>query len=821
MRRTLAILLLTLMACGSLAAQTTKVRGRVTDADTGDPIPFAGVFFKGTSIGISADSEGYYSLETRDSTARVLVCYLLGYDTQERDIKSGVFTQADFALKLHDVRLSGASVKADNRKAKRLLALIEANRDRNDPEKRLSYQCDIYSKVELDLANAREQLQGTKAMKQFDFVFDYVDTSAVSGRSYLPALMSESVIHRRHLLNPAVDTEEILGNRVSGINPDANLLTQFTGSMHLKINFYKPFINAFGLELPSPLKSDGLLYYNYFIIDSVKLDGRKTYQVRYHPKTFISSPAFDGEMNIDAEDFALRSIHARMKHGGNVNWLRDLALDAEYERSSDGTWFYRQDDIYGDFSVVMADSSRVMSVLGTRKMTFSNPSFEPQEMPDLSSGIVKVNPEANFRDEHWWQNNRPFELSHKERGIYTMVDRIKEQPLYKVAYDFVSTLVNGYYDVGPVGFGQVFKTFSANNLEGFRPRFGMHTSTQLSKKWRWSGYLAYGFRDHQFKGGLTYERMLSKDPTSKLTLDAHYDVTQIGRAASQFTMDNILNSLWYGNQKLCPMSEFSALYEHEFSMDCNVAFSASAKRWYANEFVPMVTRDGTGIPSLASNELHLQTRFSHEETVNRGHFIKKYVHSRYPVFTVDLSGSVPGLRSNDWGYFRPELTLDWVFNVPPLGKSKMRASTGTILGQVPYPLLFMYGGNATNLVNRNAFSCMDYFEFAADTWATFFWLHNFHGFFLGKIPFLRDLKLREEVELKMAYGTLREENNPQNAPLVFPEGMTTLGKVPYVEVSAGLSNIFKILRVDGCWRLTHRRHDGPNFKVMVGIDFSF
>jgi hypothetical protein len=34
-------------------AQTTKVKGRVTDAKTGEPIPFASVFFKNTTIGVS------------------------------------------------------------------------------------------------------------------------------------------------------------------------------------------------------------------------------------------------------------------------------------------------------------------------------------------------------------------------------------------------------------------------------------------------------------------------------------------------------------------------------------------------------------------------------------------------------------------------------------------------------------------------------------------------------------------------------------------------------------------------------------------------
>ncbi|MBP5521455.1 MAG: carboxypeptidase-like regulatory domain-containing protein, partial [Bacteroidales bacterium] len=86
MRRFVLILCM-LLASASLLAQTTKVRGTVTDADTGEPIPFAGIFFKDTTIGLTADIDGKYTLETRDPAARILVCQLLGYDTQEKEVK--------------------------------------------------------------------------------------------------------------------------------------------------------------------------------------------------------------------------------------------------------------------------------------------------------------------------------------------------------------------------------------------------------------------------------------------------------------------------------------------------------------------------------------------------------------------------------------------------------------------------------------------------------------------------------------------------------------------------------------------------------------
>ena len=105
-----ALLLLLGIVC---QAQTTKVRGRVTD-ENGEGIPFAGVYFKGTTIGITADIDGYYNLETRDLGCRLLTAQLLGYDTASKQVHPGTFNEVNFVLPLTDNQLSGAKVKADN-----------------------------------------------------------------------------------------------------------------------------------------------------------------------------------------------------------------------------------------------------------------------------------------------------------------------------------------------------------------------------------------------------------------------------------------------------------------------------------------------------------------------------------------------------------------------------------------------------------------------------------------------------------------------------------------------------------------------------------
>ena len=835
------LLIFALLTVALTAGAQTKVIGTVTEAGTGEPIPFAGIYFKDTTVGLTADINGRFTLETLDPKAEILVCQLLGYKTQEKKVKHGAFSHVDFVLELSDTQLPGAFVKADNRRIKRLLANINANRYRNDPDARPSYKCDIYNKMELDLSHPKEYLDNKVINKQFGFIFDYMDTSAVSGVPYLPFMISESIVERRHTADPLIDNETITANHISGINPDANMLSQFTGSMHLRANFYRPFINTFNIEFPSPIQQSGLLFYNYYIIDSLQLDGRKTYLVRFHPKPNISSPAFDGEMHIDAEEFALKSIKAKMVKGGNVNWIRDIVLESDYQRLPDSTWFFSHDKLYADFSLALGDSSKVVSMIGTRQLHYENLDFSALEPLDPGDGKVKVLPEANNMDEAYWAEARPYDLTEKEKGIFNMVKQVQDVKLYKDVYKFIYTLVISHFDIGPIGLS-IGQIVSSNSLQGIKGRIGIHTSKELSKTFRATGFVSYAPtapKGWQFDGGLTYEHLFCKEPQRKLTLDGRFEAYQLGKGQSNLTSDNILTSFWGQQSKLTWMSNFSALYEHEFSMNFNLEAEMALKRFYASKFVQMDTWNNTSYPSVAINELRLMGRFSWEETVNRGFYTKTYLHTDYPVLFFTLDGSIPGLRPNDIGYFKPQFELLWKFRIPPLGVSQIDINAGTIVGKVPWMLLQMYPGNATPILDKTAFSCMEFFEFGSDTWATLFWYHCFNGFFLGKIPLINKLQLREEVSFKMAYGTLSDRNNGTDpkygAMMRFPqwdngEMMKTLNGVPYMEAGVGVSNIFRIFRVDFIWRLSHREvpmADGSMqparrlFTVNVGAEMKF
>lgn len=833
--RRLVVLLLSLVATCA-AAQTTKVRGRVTDSSDGEGIPLAAVYFKGTTIGVTSDLDGYYYLESRDVATDTLCVQILGYETVEKRVHLHGFNTLDFKVKATDTRLTASLVKPDNRRMRRILKLIDRNRDRNNPEKKDAYKCDIYNKMELDLTNAQDQNWGRTFMNNFGFVFEYMDTSSLNGMPCLPVMISETRGRRYHTKNPAMDKEILEASRISGLNKD-NFLQQFTGSLRLKVNLYDPFINAFNVDIPSPISASGNAYYDYFLIDSLNVNGRKTYYIRFHPNKMFTSPVLDGEMRIDAEEGALVTFRGKMVKERSLNWVRDMSVDIEYQRTEDGTWFYKTDRLDADFSLTLRDSSSMMSFIGSRELHYMNPVFERPTDEESRSlrHFVTVLPGANDKDEKYWEAERPYELSEKEKGIYTMVDTIKTIPLYKHTYKFLETVEEDYYDFGKVGYGPVFSTLSYNGTEGVRLRAGLRTTTEFSKKLRLSGYMAYGTKDHSIKGGAKMEYLFSKDLFRKLTIEARKDFIQLGNGTGQYEESNIIESILtrQGGTRKSPYEELTIRYEHEWPAVVNNTFALETRRIHSNGFVPMIAPDGTEIPYVMMTQAHLTTRFSWKESVSRGNFKKMSLYSKYPILSLDIMGSLKGLL-NDYGYLRTELRGSYRMPMPPIGFAKIRFNAGYIAGSVPYPFLKLHAGNASYIMSTHAFSCMGYYEFASDKWAELFYEHNFGGFFLGHVPLLKLLNLREMFSVKCAWGSLSEKNNgipgqSGDAPMLFPAGMSSLEK-PYVEVAAGVSNIFKLFRVDGNWRLTHRKVDLPDgtsrkadnlFTVTVGVELEF
>jgi len=96
------------------SAQVNKISGTITDADSGEPIPFANVFFASTSIGISSDMEGKFVLQNFPNGKYDFTVAYVGYEPFQQAFEfNGSEFRLTINLKTEEVKLSEVIVKAD------------------------------------------------------------------------------------------------------------------------------------------------------------------------------------------------------------------------------------------------------------------------------------------------------------------------------------------------------------------------------------------------------------------------------------------------------------------------------------------------------------------------------------------------------------------------------------------------------------------------------------------------------------------------------------------------------------------------------------
>lgn len=830
MKFKLVVSFIILFFLGNLvSAQSTRVKGKVTDAKTGEILPLVNVFFKGTTVGMTTDFDGEYSIETREEVTELQASFV-GYLPQTVKINKGAFNTVDFRLEPQVIDLDEVKVTPGENPAHVILRNVSKNKPRNNPSRFSEYYCKTYTKMELDLTNIKPGFKNKKLQKNFGFIFDHMDTSVVTGKAYLPVMISEASADYYYRKSPSLSREIVKASRISGIEEDYTL-AQFTGHLHVNVNLYDNYIDIFEVRFASPLSDHGLLFYKYFLVDSLHIDGRKTYKIRFHPKSF-STPVMDGEVNIDSTTWALQSAHVKMMKGLNINWIRHLVMDNENQLLNDSTWFPKQDKIFADFSIVMSDSAKMVSFLGHRQVDYSDVNLQPvipKEVLRMDNNVI-IDNQVLKNDDRYWDTIRPFALSDKEKQIYGMVDSIKNVPLYQNIYDIVTMVLGGYYNTKYVELGPYFKLLSFNEQEGCRFQFGARTTTDFSKKIRLFGYGAYGTKDKRMKGGGGFDYSFRELPTSRLTMSFKHDVVQLGAGINAFTEGNILSSIFSrgDNDRLSMVNQFDVNFEQEWRQGISNTLGIQVRDIFSNDFVPFIKPDGLIMPSIQSTILRLNTRLSKNEIVIRKPFDKYSLGSDYPIIGIDLAMGLKGVFKNDYEFYRVVGSINYNLPIAPIGTSEMVLTGGKIFGKVPYPLLKLHEGNATYFYDPYAFSCMNYYEFASDAWLAFFYEHHFKGFFLGKIPLMKKLKWREVFIFKGLIGTLSDKNNGSkpdtDAVLLFPEGMSSVSK-PYFETGIGVENIFRLLRIDAIWRLTHRKErpgqDIQNFAINLSVYLNF
>jgi hypothetical protein len=813
--RKYCVLFFILFASATGHGQKVVLSGKITNKDTGEPIPYATIVFQNTMIGTTSNTDGYYSLEAND-TLKVLQVSAVGFIKQfipTDTIRSSVL---NIELKEEVIPIAEIEVSPGVNPAHRIMREISARKKENDPAFFPDWQSSLYSKIEIDLKNIKKpEKKDSKFWDQIGFIFEYIDTLEMDGKTFLPVFITETFSDYYHVKG-GNDHERITANKISGMQ--TGMISEFTGKLYTDVNPYDNFINMSDIGLISPLNDQGLSYYRYFLRDSSLVEGRKIYELSFFPRQ-EQTPAFKGKLWIDSTTYALTRIEMRLSPTANINFLRDLVIEKDYTLT-DQKYVPGKESFWIDFNLQKKDKGKLIGLIGRKTVVYRDFKFEPVSPKIVNQKKeVSVSPDAFTYNEQYWDSLRPLQLQEREALIYSMVDSLKNVPVIKTVFDYIQMFLFGYKDVGAFEIGPYFYMYSFNDIEGNRFRFGGRTTATFHDKLRLNGYLAYGLRDEAFKYSGGFEYFFRKDKRFSVEAQYKHDYELFGRSDNAFAEDNILMAILAKRplSKLNMVNRFSLQADKEWTTGLSNTLKLSTTKIKSGPFVPFIDREGSPVGHIQNTEISLNTRIAPRERTVLGKFEKVSLGSPLPIVNFRISAGVKGPLSGDYSYLRLQTDIYDKLPLNPVGYTTYLVQAGRIWGDVPFPLMKIHEGNETYTSDRFAFNLMNYQEYVSDRYAALFLEHHFQGFFFNRVPLFRKLQLREVVGGRWLIGEMDESRHKD---LAFPEEMQSLNGRSYGEISAGIENILKIIRIDAVWRRTGSSAEYDRFGILFTLQFN-
>jgi hypothetical protein len=777
----------------------TIVTGRVFDSVTNEPLPFINVFFKSSNVGSQSDFDGIYKIAGDVNTDSIVFTYL-GYNRKAVFVKKGTSQKIDVQLESSTISLQEIVIKPGENPAHRILKNVIKNKKYNNIEKLDSYEFEVYSKFEVDLNNVPKKMINRKTVKPFRFVFQNIDSTNKNEKPYLPMFISENVSDFFYRKNPKTKKEIIKGSKTAGISDQS--VAQVLGNMNYYTNIYDNSFLLFGKKFTSPISDNGLLFYKYYLIDSLFIDGKWCYQLQFKPKR-KEELAFNGNIWINDSTWGVKLFEMSIAKEANINFINGFSFAQEFV-FIDSVWMLQKDRMVADVALI----EKTMGGYGRKTTSYKNFVInKPREDKFFKIGENTIIQDGSTdRSADFWSMSRHDTLSKNEEVIYKMVDTIQTIRAFRRYRDFGKTLYTGYYVYKKFEYGPYFTTYSFNRVEGSRIRIGGRTSNDFSKWIEFSGYGAHGFKDDKYKYSIGARGFLNKKPHRTMYLvNYKKDYEVLGQSINAFRQDNIIASFFRRNPltNLTLVESYRAHIDHEWFSGFNSRIALNHRKISpvaGNVYKKFSQGSYIDKSNIQSSEITFSTRFAWNEKFLNGEFERISLGTTFPVLQVAYTAGLKGVFNSDYNFHKLYINISDRYRQNPIGYIDYMFEAGKIWGTIAYPLLDLHPGNETYAYDIYAFNLMNYLEFGSDQYLIGTATHHFDGFFLNKIPLFKKLKWRELVAAKVVWGNISTSNQME---LLLPTTLSSLKNLPYAEAGFGIENIFKFFRVDALWRLTY------------------
>ena len=371
-------------------AQPWLVRGTVTDAATGQPLPAATVQLAGTYRGTIANDEGEYSLKVQQLPATLKVSYI-GYVSQER-VLTAPAEQIDFALTpvplLFDPIVVTAEISAEG-----IMRQVIRRKQEWRPSL-ASYQAQAYARRVL------EKEEGIVSIGE---------------------LASEIYWERERGLREVVKSRRVTQN-LDAQEAYFSALEGFT-------NFYDDDIPFISHTLIGPTHPDALKHYHFRLIGQRYLDDKVVFDISVEPKNKLQA-AFVGRVAVLDEDFALLEVELAPSRATTASAIplpliehMDFAYQQQFRGFAGGVWL--PVDYRASMAIKIGMVGLHFPAIKYNVVTRLSDYQVNVDMPDslyASEEVLRVDSLAVAQDSSFARLADKVPLSAREQAAYATID---------------------------------------------------------------------------------------------------------------------------------------------------------------------------------------------------------------------------------------------------------------------------------------------------------------------------------------------------------------------------------------------------------------
>ena len=831
------ILILLILAASNAFAQ--QIKGVVTDSVTHEPLMYISVYYQEKKdMGTITNIDGEYSLEARRNGG-TLVFSAVGYISKTVKVSYGNQT-VNVQLAPDNVILNEVVVKPKKEKYSRknnpaveFMKKVIEHKKAQALEVNEYYQYDKYEKMKMSINDLTPEKLEKGIYKKYSFLRDQVEVSETTNKLILPISVQETASQTIFRKDPESKKTIIKGKNSNGIEEffsTGDMLGTVLKDVFADINIYDDEIRLLQQRFVSPIGSNAISFYKYYLMDTLQIAGEPCVDLAFTPFN-SESFGFNGHLYVvlDSTYFVKRAVFNFPKKI-NLNFVDYMLLEQEFKRAEDGTRLLDHESITVEFKLTEGQDG----IFARRVADYSNYTFAPTAEADKAftkpERIIEET-EALTRSESFWAENRPeAAISQQENSVDHLMAQLRSYPVYYWTEKVLSILFTGYIPTSkeaPLFYiGPMNATISGNTLEGPRIRAGGMTTAWLNPHLFAKGYIAYGFKDERVKGLAELEYSFKKKkeyanefPIHSLKLRYESDVNQYGQNYLYTSKDNVFLALKREkDDRIGYFKQAEMTYTNEFYSGFSFQLTARRRTDESSYLIPFLRKEGdvyTPVKDFSTSAAELKLRYAPNEKFFQTQWNRFPVSLDAPVFTLSHTIAGKGILGSDYTYNHTEAGIQKRFWFSAFGYTDIILKAGKVWDKVPFPLLIMPNANLSYTIQPESYSLMNAMEFMNDEYFSWDVTYFLNGWLFNRIPLLKKLKWREVVSCRGLYGHLSDKNNPvlSDGLFAFPIANTqSMGKTPYVEAGIGIENILKVLRLDYVWRLTYR--DAP------GIDKS-